>query len=263
MYRKHSGYLTTNDNTKLYYQDEGMGDVVIFLHGLGASLSCFDGIVKELLPYKRCIRYDQRGHGLSEGASDKDNIERLGMDLREVIRTLNLHRVAVVGHSLGGLAIFSYLDIFATNELRGIAILDMSPKPLCTDNWYAGLKNASNMFEPNIEFVTQNMMNMGKNLLQPWNFLNNNSGVFIPEANILTISLLWQEMLDVDYRDAMAMIHIPFIYFLPQSGLYPKETAVFLKNQVKGPFTLVEIATANHLTILSEHRTIANALRNL
>jgi pimeloyl-ACP methyl ester carboxylesterase len=56
----------------------------------------------------RVVLYDQRGHGDSTMGSDGCTLAALGADLRAVIEHLDVERVVLAGHSMGGMASQAY-----------------------------------------------------------------------------------------------------------------------------------------------------------
>lgn len=76
--------------------------VLAFSNSLGTDLRIWDAVVALLGDRYRILRYDKRGHGLSEGSANpamRDYVE----DLAALLDHLGLARVTVVGLSVGGL----------------------------------------------------------------------------------------------------------------------------------------------------------------
>ena len=120
-------YLTVYDGTKIFYEDYGDGEPVLFSHGLNGSHLNFKKIIGEFREDYRIICYDQRGHGFSDMSTKHMNIKTLGRDLNELITSLDLKDVNVFGHSMGGATIYSYVNQFCCNRLKRIIVSDMSP----------------------------------------------------------------------------------------------------------------------------------------
>ena len=75
----------------------------LLIHGAGSSMFTFHYQVALLKDHFRVIVPDMRGHGLSNGSSSGDlSVARLLCDLEAIITSLNMHRIVVIGHSLGG-----------------------------------------------------------------------------------------------------------------------------------------------------------------
>lgn len=77
------------------------GYAVVFANSLGTDLRIWDAVLP-LLPDVRAIRYDNRGHGLSDLGGVVD-IDGLAQDAVALIEALALPRVMFVGLSIGGL----------------------------------------------------------------------------------------------------------------------------------------------------------------
>lgn len=79
------GYLAMQDYAKMYYEIQGKGQPIIFIHGWSCSTETFAPMVEILKKDYRCISYDQRGHGASSRPTKGLTITQLGRDLRELI----------------------------------------------------------------------------------------------------------------------------------------------------------------------------------
>jgi 3-oxoadipate enol-lactonase len=101
---------------------EGIGDPLVLIHGVGASLEVWDGVAARLRDRYHIVRYDQRGHGQSEKAPGPYTVEGLSSDLRTLLDVLRIERAHVAGHSLGGLVAQSFaLDY--PDRLRKLALI--------------------------------------------------------------------------------------------------------------------------------------------
>lgn len=87
----------------LNYRDEGEGAPVLLIHGVGADLESWDGVLSRLSGNRRYIRYDQRGHGASYPTPGPYSLEDLGNDALALLDHLDIKRASVIGFSLGGL----------------------------------------------------------------------------------------------------------------------------------------------------------------
>jgi len=90
------------------YAIVGHGPAVFLTHGVGARRHVWDGIVEQLAPHFRCITYDLRGHGGSEGADQPFGLEEFVADLEALRARLGIERAHFVGHSLGGMIAPAY-----------------------------------------------------------------------------------------------------------------------------------------------------------
>lgn len=97
---------TANVNgVDLHYTDQGPkdGPALVFSNSLGTDLRVWDALLPHLPAGLRIVRYDKRGHGLSEETPGPYSIDQLADDAAGLIRHLELRDVVFVGLSIGGL----------------------------------------------------------------------------------------------------------------------------------------------------------------
>ena len=87
------------------YRDEGPrdGPALVFINALGSDLRIWDDVARILSPDFRIVRYDKRGHGLSELGPDRCDMADYARDLAALLDALGVARATVVGLSIGGL----------------------------------------------------------------------------------------------------------------------------------------------------------------
>lgn len=97
--------VTTDDGATIATESAGSGPVVVLVHGITSSRQDWGPVARELMARGHTvIGVDQRGHGGSDPGSDGYSPERLGRDLAQVLISLDLTDVVLVGHSMGGIA---------------------------------------------------------------------------------------------------------------------------------------------------------------
>ena len=89
----------------MHYCDEGRRDAraIVFINALGMDLRIWDELVGPLAAAYRVVRYDKRGHGLSELPAEPPLIDDYAADLAALLDRLGVGRAVVVGLSMGGL----------------------------------------------------------------------------------------------------------------------------------------------------------------
>ena len=90
-------------NLDISYQIVGEGDPVIFIHGIGSKKTSWNSVVNELKKQFLCITYDLRGHGDSKDISSDFNLNDLVEDIEKIRSHLDIDKMHLVGHSLGGM----------------------------------------------------------------------------------------------------------------------------------------------------------------
>jgi pimeloyl-ACP methyl ester carboxylesterase len=96
--------VSTSDGVRLAYDDQGAGDAVLLVHGLGLSRTRWRAQVLALVDAGyRAITFDLRGFGESDPPPGRYEMPRLVADLTELTQALGLQPLHLVGHSLGGM----------------------------------------------------------------------------------------------------------------------------------------------------------------
>jgi 3-oxoadipate enol-lactonase len=92
------------DGVSFNVRVEGREDAPAILvgHSLGSDLSQWDAQMESLARRFRVIRYDSRGHGLSEATPGPYSIEQLGRDALGLLDALGVEKTHFMGLSLGG-----------------------------------------------------------------------------------------------------------------------------------------------------------------
>ncbi len=124
---KRSGFVEANDGVRLYYEDSGSGKPVILIHGGGLSLGWWRKQVPALSQRFRVIAADTRGNGRSDKTPWGHRTARYAMDVRQIIETLDLDEVTLVGWSIGARTVLSYIELFRNYRLKGVVLVDEVP----------------------------------------------------------------------------------------------------------------------------------------
>ena len=120
--------ITTKDGTQIYYKDWGEGSAVTFSHGWPLNSSAWDGQMLFLAQHGfRCVAVDRRGHGRSDQPSRGNNMDQYADDLAEVIETLDLRDVTLVGHSTGGGEVARYIGRHGTERVAKAVLIAAVP----------------------------------------------------------------------------------------------------------------------------------------
>lgn len=89
---------------KIHYVLEGQGDqVLMFANSLGASVEMWAQQAHTLSAEFRVLRFDARGHGLSDPDGSLANVGDLAADALAVMDQVGARRVHFIGLSLGGI----------------------------------------------------------------------------------------------------------------------------------------------------------------
>jgi pimeloyl-ACP methyl ester carboxylesterase len=95
---------------ELNYTLEGEGETLVFIHGLSDSLLYWQPLINNLKSHYQILRYDLRGHGLSEAGDEKVSMDIYVEDLLSLLDELELKKVNIVGFSLGGAIALNFIS---------------------------------------------------------------------------------------------------------------------------------------------------------
>lgn len=87
----------------LYYEIIGEGDPILFIHGLGSSTRDWEAQIEYFSKRYQVVLFDIRGHGKSDKPAGPYSIPLFARDTAELIKSLDIAPVHVVGISLGGM----------------------------------------------------------------------------------------------------------------------------------------------------------------
>src|SRR5665811_640702 len=116
--------FNTKDGTQIYYKDWGTGKPVVFSHGWPLSADAWESQMVFLATnYCRCIAHDRRGHGRSSQPWNGNDMDTYADDLSELIETLDLNGVILVGHSTGGGEVTRYIGRHGNKRVAKIVLI--------------------------------------------------------------------------------------------------------------------------------------------
>jgi pimeloyl-ACP methyl ester carboxylesterase len=86
-----------------FFRDEGDGETVVLIHGVGLDHTMWDAQVAALTGKFRVIRYDMLGHGKSAHPPDERRLGDFINQLDQLLMNMNIPAAMLVGFSMGGL----------------------------------------------------------------------------------------------------------------------------------------------------------------
>lgn len=122
-------FISTKDDTEIYYKDWGTGQPVVFSHGWPLNADAWDPQVRMMAENGfRAIAHDRRGHGRSGQPWDGNDLDTYADDLAQLIETLDLRDVILVGHSTGGGEVTRYIGRHGTERVAKAVLLSAIPR---------------------------------------------------------------------------------------------------------------------------------------
>ncbi len=138
------GTITTRDGTGIYYKDWGTGPPVVFSHGWPLSADAWEDQMLFLAAHGyRCVAHDRRGHGRSSQPGHGNDMDTYADDLADLLESLALKDVILVGHSTGGGEVARYVARHGTRRVAQVVLIgSVTPLMLRTPANPSGLPMA-------------------------------------------------------------------------------------------------------------------------
>lgn len=257
-------YLTLENGERIYYEDTEKGEqTIIMMHGWTSTHEVFAPCVPEISKTARCITYDHRGHGKSKEANrDHVTMDTLASDLNELIKSLGLSDVTLLGWSMGAGVALNYMSIYGCDALRKVVLCDMTPKQLNDDTWNLGLYQGK-YTRKDIEWdAGKDFYSLYKSFAVaaipklakiPGFLLRRPLKKQLSQCDEKTLRTLSVSMKEKDYRESVEKISVPVYYFYAVPGsLFSPKLADWYKAHVHTPFKAVAFENSTHM-LISDH----------
>lgn len=193
------------------YKIEGKGETIVFIHGLSDSLEYWEYLASNLKNNYQILRMDLRGHGKSELQNDKISVDVYTSDLKELLDELNIHKVNLVGFSLGGLIaldfVLKYPDMVSKMVL-------MSSFARCDEHLkhvFTQLRNALETgFEDFYDLILPMVLcpDVIEDNMEELNLIKNYAS---ETANTLAYIKAIDACLEFDVEDRLSLIDVPLL----------------------------------------------------
>ncbi len=133
--------LITKDGTEIYYKDWGAGQPIVFSHGWPLTADAWESQMVFLAEHGyRCIAHDRRGHGRSGQSWNGNDMNTYASDLAELIVSLDLKNIIMIGHSTGGGEVARYIGRYGTSRVAKTVLMgSVTPLMLKTKDNPLGL----------------------------------------------------------------------------------------------------------------------------
>lgn len=249
-------YVEIDADTKLYYEDQGEGQTVIFVHGVMMSSKFFHKQVPYFSEKYRTITLDLRGHGQSSKVEYGHTVAQYAKDLKLFIEKLDLKDVILVGWSMGAFVLWDYVNQFGTENIKALTILDQSPSDYIWPDWEFGA------------FDFESIKGVMQAIQEDQNGFNNEfiHGMFkespdpeekkwiLAEMNKLPASIestIVFNQTAVDYRDTISNVDVPTLICFGTVGFFPIEAGEYIQKRITDS-KLVAFENSSHLLFLEE-----------
>ena len=121
-----------------HYLDEGPRDAaaIVLTNSLGTDFRIWDDVARPMVQRRRIVRYDKRGHGLSQLRTGPASIADYAADLAALLDRLGLTSATIVGLSIGGLIAQELLRL-RPDLVRSLVLCDTAHRIGTPESWNA------------------------------------------------------------------------------------------------------------------------------
>lgn len=268
-------YFETKDGVTIYYEECGnkAGQPMILIHGWGANHTFYQDSLPMLSDY-RCITYDHRGVWKSSLPKTGISIEQLARDLEQLMEHLDLHDVLLLGYSMGGHVVYSYVDQFGTDRLKKIIICDMPPKQVNDADWDQGMNQGKTTKEEAFQLVRAmfddfptaykpTIMGLDPSLstLTPYVFDLFLKGKMSTNTDYV-MAALYYSMVCQDFRPMLHKFDKPTgLFFGDPGSVYQPKTAYYLAEKIPAKTKVVLFKGCSHMFAIEKPELFAQEVR--
>ena len=231
---------------------------LVFSNSLGTDLRIWDGVADRLGDHFRMIRYDKRGHGLSEATEPPYSTSDLAQDIVGLLDLLDVSRAVVCGVSVGGV-IAQALALKYPERVSALVLSDTGARIGSVESW-----------EQRIEMIrTGGIISIEKMTMERWfsaSFRARQSADMRGYATMLLQTSLngylgtCHALRDADFRGSAARIKHPTLVLTGAEDIAtPPDLGRELARLIPGAeFSLIE--NAGHLPCIEQPETMAERM---
>lgn len=107
---------------------EGNEQTIILLHGFGGSSRYWHKVCPSLSERYRIIMPQLRGHGGSSSPHGAYSMEAMAEDIHRLVEKLQINKVVMLGHSLGGYVTLAFAEQYG-DKLLGFGLIHSTALP--------------------------------------------------------------------------------------------------------------------------------------
>jgi 3-oxoadipate enol-lactonase len=147
------------ENVTIHYSLDGLqeGLPLVFINSLGTDLRLWDKLIPHFAESYRIIRYDKRGHGLSDAPPGPYSIRDQATVLGGLLTYLQVRQPVLIGISVGGMIALDYAATQPDN-VRALVLCDTGAKIGSLELWNARITAVRN----------DGMASIGEDVLARW-----------------------------------------------------------------------------------------------
>lgn len=140
----------------LAYEDHGEGLPVVFLHGFPLNRTIWHPLIPLLKEQARLILPDLRGFGESPVTDGVYSMRLLAEDVLQLLNRLEMERVTLVGHSMGGYVALAFAHAYP-NRLASLGLVSSQTEADSPEKRQKRIVNARNVRARGVRVLAKNL----------------------------------------------------------------------------------------------------------
>ena len=271
------GTFTTSDNVRLHYIEAGKGKPLVLIPGWSQTAAQFKHQISDLSAEYRVIAIDMRGHGESDKPNHGYRIHRLSADVHEFLVAKDLRNVTIGGHSMGCSVIWGYWELYGSDRLSKIVLIDQMPMITANPLWSAQEKeDAGAIFTPVSLYDTINALAGPDGVKTTEGFI---TGMYTSRYSRDELNWVIQQNLKMsrqhaadllfdhstnDWRDVIRTINIPTLVVGAKTSLVGWKSQQWVARQIPGAQVEIfeESEGGNHFMFMENPEKFNRLVRN-
>ncbi|HEY0828499.1 MAG TPA: alpha/beta hydrolase [Bacilli bacterium] len=255
-------FIKFTNGIEIAFDDRGEGEPLILLHGFCGTSAYWERIVPELESKYRIITPDLRGHGQSSIPDEMYSMDLIAEDIMGLMDVLELPKVSLFGHSLGGYAALAFAEKYP-DRLERVALIHSTGFP---DTEEAMAKRLKDIADINREGMYPYIEGLIPKLFAPEHLVTMPEQVEAAKQIGRTttakgaIHTLQGMRCRPDRREVLSTIEVPVLLVAgSEDQVIPAEKALI----VEGPqITRVKLEGMGHLSMIESPEELTIVIRN-
>jgi len=249
---------------RVFYKDLGAGSTIVLLHGYLETSEVWSSFEKKLAEEFRVLSVDLPGHGLSGVFGETHTMEFMADVLKDLLDSLRLNKVFLIGHSLGGYVALAFLEHFP-DYLSGYCLFHSQPFPDTQDTIEKRLREISIvragkkdlMYPDNVTrmFAPSNLLRLSEALQKSKDIASEISG----EGIIAVLNGMIQRPSRIFQVEEG---RVPFLWILGSMDSYIPCEAIQKKISLPSNATVIVLQNSGHLGFIEEEKLSLKAIRD-
>lgn len=109
--------------TTLYYNQIGIGETVVLLHGFLESSSMWEYLIPNISKTHQVVCIDLLGQGQTECLGYIHTMEQMAEAVNAVLNHLKIKKATFIGHSMGGYVALAFAELFP-QKINGLCLMN-------------------------------------------------------------------------------------------------------------------------------------------